>query len=184
MKKGICEINGPINEENGYKCNEPNGRFRLRCKECVRARRVKNYYKDPASRIAYTVKWKKDNQEHVNEWARKDRKLNPEKYRVWEKKYYDNNSDKINARAVTRLVNLSLDVYYQMIEDQNNKCAICGLEETRKFKKRETKLCIDHNHKTGEVRALLCHGCNTAIGKFKENIELMERAIAYLKKHS
>lgn len=45
------------------------------------------------------------------------------------------------------------------------------------------KLCVDHNHNTGNVRSLLCMSCNTGIGKFKDNIELIEAALNYLKSH-
>ena len=45
------------------------------------------------------------------------------------------------------------------------------------------KLCVDHNHATGKVRKLLCHDCNTMIGKAKEDIQILESAINYLKKH-
>ncbi len=42
---------------------------------------------------------------------------------------------------------------------------------------------VDHNHKTGKVRGLLCYNCNNGIGRFKEDIETLEKAIEYLKKH-
>lgn len=44
------------------------------------------------------------------------------------------------------------------------------------------KLCVDHCHETGEVRGLLCSKCNTAIGMFQEDINVMYRAIEYLSK--
>jgi hypothetical protein len=42
---------------------------------------------------------------------------------------------------------------------------------------------IDHCHKNRHIRALLCHNCNTGIGKFNDDINLLEKAIEYLKKH-
>ena len=41
---------------------------------------------------------------------------------------------------------------------------------------------IDHDHKTGKVRGLLCHGCNTAIGLMKDDVNILTKAIEYLKK--
>ncbi len=43
-------------------------------------------------------------------------------------------------------------------------------------------LCVDHDHNTGQVRGLLCNRCNTGLGYFKDNPELFERAISYLRK--
>lgn len=63
--------------------------------------------------------------------------------------------------------------YEQMFEAQNGVCKICSKGDSR-------KLSIDHNHTTGEVRALLCQNCNVGIGKFQEKVELLEKAIAYL----
>jgi hypothetical protein len=75
---------------------------------------------------------------------------------------------------------LSFTQYTKMLEDQDNKCAICGEEETRFLK----KLVVDHCHKTGEVRQLLCNMCNHGVGNFKDNPELMLKAIEYLKQHT
>lgn len=57
-------------------------------------------------------------------------------------------------------------------EDFNySECAICGSTE---------KLCIDHNHATGEVRGLLCNLCNFALGHFQDSTIKMRKAIEYL----
>lgn len=61
---------------------------------------------------------------------------------------------------------------------QDNKCAICKRDESE-FKKR---LCIDHNHKTGKVRALLCYYCNKfRVGR--NTIESAELILNYLLKY-
>lgn len=63
----------------------------------------------------------------------------------------------------------------QMIVEQNNKCFTCNKE----FKNsRDSHL--DHNHKTMRIRKVLCSGCNTGLGLFKENINVMQEAINYL----
>lgn len=69
---------------------------------------------------------------------------------------------------------------YGLIEDDlialkkksNGKCMICD--------KKTTKLNIDHDHSTGKVRGLLCTGCNSGLGGFRDNIRIMERALDYL----
>jgi len=70
--------------------------------------------------------------------------------------------------------NLTIDDYNKLLLQQNKVCAICG-------KKSYRNLCVDHDHKTGKIRALLCDLCNTGLGKFKDNIELLEKASIYLK---
>jgi hypothetical protein len=74
---------------------------------------------------------------------------------------------------------LSFSQYAEMRDNQNNKCAICGEEETRFLK----KLVVDHCHSSGEVRKLLCNTCNHGIGNFKDNVELLKKAIGYLENH-
>ncbi len=68
------------------------------------------------------------------------------------------------------------DQFKQMFETQQGKCAICNEEP-----KTKRGLHVDHNHETGKVRGLLCHGCNVALGSFKEDIGLLNKAIEYLR---
>jgi hypothetical protein len=75
--------------------------------------------------------------------------------------------------------------FYEMRDRQDNKCAICLRPERRKDPRhdRVCRLCIDHDHKTHKVRALLCSSCNAAIGKFEDNLEIMQRAMDYIKEY-
>ncbi len=61
----------------------------------------------------------------------------------------------------------------QMLEWQDRKCAICGIKENGK------KLHVDHDHKTGEVRMLLCGGCNNG-GGITDNPTLLRAKAEYL----
>lgn len=63
-----------------------------------------------------------------------------------------------------------------MHDKQGGKCAVC-----RKPPRPGKKLCVDHNHKTGAVRGLLCKRCNTALGFFYDEPLLMELAADYLR---
>lgn len=74
---------------------------------------------------------------------------------------------------------LSIEKYNNMLEAQNNKCAICNIDQ-RDLKR---NFDVDHCHKTGKIRGLLCHNCNVAIGLFRENTEVIQNSIEYLNLH-
>jgi hypothetical protein len=63
--------------------------------------------------------------------------------------------------------------YRQILERQGGSCAIC------------TRLCgimhVDHDHSTHKVRGILCSACNRGLGYLQDNIEILEKAIAYLR---
>lgn len=69
---------------------------------------------------------------------------------------------------------LSKEEYCSMLIKQNRKCYIC---------EKEKKLQIDHCHKTGKVRDLLCQNCNTMLGHSKESCKILLNAINYLNRH-
>lgn len=78
---------------------------------------------------------------------------------------------------------LTQEQYDAMFEAQGGVCAICK-EPERSRRVKRLNLSVDHCHKTGKIRGLLCSGCNTAIGHFYEDIEVMIRAKKYLEHHS
>jgi YesN/AraC family two-component response regulator len=85
------------------------------------------------------------------------------------------------AKVKSRLgaYGLTKETYSELFKNQNGCCAICQIafENTKHTH-------IDHCHTTNKVRALLCHGCNTAIGLFKESPEILKSAVKYLKKYN
>lgn len=81
-----------------------------------------------------------------------------------------------------KLYKIGTEEYKIILKAQNNKCAICGKEPTRKNKDGGLyRLHIDHNHLNGKVRGLLCSNCNTALGLLGEDIKILKKAIDYLK---
>lgn len=67
--------------------------------------------------------------------------------------------------------------YERLLRAQNELCAICSTADPGRGNKR---FCIDHCHKTGVVRGLLCHKCNSGLGRFEDDPKIMRRAVAYL----
>ena len=70
---------------------------------------------------------------------------------------------------------ISLKEYNVLFVKQKGVCAICGRGPGKR------SLHVDHDHKTGKVRALLCSYCNTTLGNAEKNIGFMDRLIGYLK---
>ena len=70
--------------------------------------------------------------------------------------------------------------YAALVEAQNGVCAICSREPTEK----EGKLGVDHNHKTGAVRQLLCRYCNHLVDILEDKGELVLRAYQYIARHA
>lgn len=71
---------------------------------------------------------------------------------------------------------ITIDDYNAMFEEQQGCCAICQKHQSE-FKK---SLHVDHNHKTGQIRGLLCHNCNLAIGRLQDNPVIISRALEYV----
>lgn len=65
-----------------------------------------------------------------------------------------------------------------MFDIQRGECAICGATEGGHG--RTDELLVDHDHTTGEVRGLLCHGCNGGLGHFRDNVDVLQSAMLYL----
>lgn len=75
---------------------------------------------------------------------------------------------------------ITLNDYNSMLESQNFVCAICKRPERLSFKGKTKAMCVDHCHKTGKVRGLLCDACNNGIAKFEDDVEYLKSAILYL----
>lgn len=182
--KGICRKHGELDNETGFICLDktlPSG-YRIRCKECSHRIRTDNYYKKREDNIQKTQDWKKENRARINSQVREDRKLNPEKYKTWHDKYYAKNRDEISLKRSLTERNITRDVYDTLYNAQNGLCEICKQPEKRMARdgKTITRLCIDHDHDTNDVRALLCHDCNSGLGKFMDSPELLLEAAHYL----
>jgi len=96
------------------------------------------------------------------------------------RKQYDNEWQLVYRYGITR------DEFKQMFENQKGLCAICKQPETAIDKRSGNirQLAVDHCHITKKVRGLLCTHCNHGLGKFKDNINILQTAIDYLSNFS
>lgn len=128
------------------------GHRRKKCRKCRKSKLLREFNKRKDSRDGYRNSCKKcDN---------KARKKNYNKNGRVKTNHYKN-------------YGLTLEEYL-VIREQRKKapCEICG---------KRGRMNIDHDHSTGKMRGFLCHGCNTGLGLFEDNPELLEAAIEYLK---
>jgi len=87
----------------------------------------------------------------------------------------------LTSNYLKKNYSIDYDRYYSLLEEQDHKCKICGDEGFTMKDEHKLKLVVDHDHKTGAVRGLLCHNCNRGLGLFQDNKENLQAAIAYLK---
>lgn len=139
---------------------------------------------DPESyRRAYR-KWKRQNKDKVSArlkiWTKQDRIKNPEKYTKAHRIYYEkscknNPAYKERRRKARwlRIYGLTEIEYAALLGIQSGNCKVCNFFMVEPH--------IDHCHKTGKVRGLLCQGCNIGLGAFKESTASLLKAIEYLK---
>ena len=92
------------------------------------------------------------------------------------KKYNKENPDKRKSAILKYEYGITLDQYNEMFKAQEGKCAICQRHQN----KLPRTLCVDHDHKTHKVRALLCLTCNTDVSVVENRLEEMTK---YLNKH-
>lgn len=112
---------------------------------------------------------------HTKEW----RKLNPRKTIERTMEWQQRNKDKVRVKSQAYLLkkkfNLTVEEYNLKLSQQGEVCAICKCKC-----KSGRNLAVDHNHKTGENRGLLCGNCNIALGHLQENTELLISMIKYI----
>ena len=169
-KRKRLEIQKRYRQKNREALNEKNKQYRLENKEKVEESRKRWKEANPEKEASH----------QQNRW-RKYKEKNSEKVKLSQKLWYDANKDRSRENKLKRKYDITLDDYGKMLQEQNSSCAICFVKAEDE---RNKILCVDHNHLTGEVRSLLCNGCNTAIGLLKENQEVILRAAEYLKKFS
>jgi hypothetical protein len=81
--------------------------------------------------------------------------------------------------SLMKSYSITIEEYDYILKKQDSKCAICGIHSAS-IVGRKKHLCVDHNHKTGMVRGLLCDKCNRGIGLLNDDPITIKSAIDYL----
>lgn len=160
------------------------------CKTCSKLRMNVYYYNNKDKVKANSKKWSENNPEIRNRNVKRWRENNSKRIVELARNRYKKDSELIKEsnrnRYLKRHYNLSAEEYDIILKKQNNVCLICGQVEvsTRNDGNGKRRLSVDHCHKTGKVRGLLCSNCNKALGGFKDSTTILEKAIEYLKNNS
>jgi hypothetical protein len=126
-----------------------------------------------AAKKARTALNPQANRDRVRRWQL----ANPERHRAKQRSYSETGQKQLWDRKsyLKRKYRMTLEDYERMFEAQGGVCAICGEPRPE-----ERTLHVDHDHETGVIRGLLCFRCNNALGDFREEYELFQRAADYL----
>lgn len=115
-------------------------------------------------------------------YARAYYAANRETERDRDKTRYDKNKEKMKSVHRRWKYGLSPQDYDDMVDSQLGLCAICHVQMELGGHRKDS-VCVDHNHETGVVRALLCRKCNVGLGHFNDDPELAQSAADYLAAH-
>ena len=131
------------------------------CTACKIEKPLSDYWKNPGARNGCRTQckscWYEKREQH--------RKKNPDKH--------------LDYSLRTRF-GITLDEYKSKLIQQRGVCAICGQPETATQRGKIKLLSVDHNHKTNQIRGLLCDKCNHLLGDCVEDVAVLDSAIRYL----
>ncbi len=149
--------------------------------------------------VDYKQRWRQKNRERYNAKEAKRlkekyhtdpefRKKKLEAVKAWrlanpEKKKAQNRSPKQKVRDRKRTLKqygLTHEAYDELLKAQSGVCAICKRVERNHYKGKPRSLHVDHDHKSGKRRGLLCSACNPVLGLAGDDAEILRRAADYL----
>jgi hypothetical protein len=141
------------------------------CKHCDKTKTVDNFY-PRKDRKLYSA-WCKHCTVKQNSLYR-----DKDKQKIYKAKYYKTNKVGRKLKADLKKYGLTLEAYGDMLKQQHDCCAMC--QESAPVNKR---LSVDHCHRTGKVRGLLCSNCNFILGLAKDSVSVLRNAVSYLEKY-
>jgi len=148
------------------------------CNKCGESKNQSEFYPRtdrPSSRKVCKECYRKASKKYKLANAEECSRKHKEYMKHWNANRTESQRNKMADNRLKKQYGISLNEYNLMKSAQGNKCAICGNIP------KET-LQVDHCHKTGFVRGLLCRGCNSGIGGLRDDIKILRSAIKYLEK--
>lgn len=151
------------------------------CSKCKQKKRISDFPQNKKYTDGLYCWCKVCTRKYRTKYARKWRKENPDKVEAAElrRRQQPGYKEKNRKHKLKYTYDLTLEEYNKMFQEQQGRCAICGKHQTEL----RSNLHIDHCHKTGKVRKLLCNNCNSFVGWLEKYIDndLLENCLKYLK---
>jgi len=147
------------------------------CKKCQMIKSLDEFYISSKSKKVGKLHPRSycrpcDNERHRNYVEKNKEKINSAR-----RKKYHLNTGPVREQGYRRKYKIDIKEYDILFENQKGCCAICGLHQSM-F---ERRFDIDHNHETMKIRGLLCIRCNRGIGLMQDSVEILMKAVNYLK---
>lgn len=151
-----------------------------KCRKCGHLKPVTSFHKNGYRRKDGTSATRNDckacNKKAHDKYVEKNREdLNS----YMRDRYSQEEKIRIRAYGLKRMYGLSLDAYEELLIKQKYKCAVCEIDQ----KSYKRPFDVDHDHSTGIIRGLCCMRCNRAMGLFKDDPKITQRATNYLMKN-
>lgn len=162
LEKPASEFRKSATGKDGLRCD---------CKGCEASRNSKFREANPD----YGTNWQRENPEKVAQYHKRAHVKDPGARRRAQQKWKLQNPGHVRNQQFLREYGITAAQVDAMKAEQNHCCALCG--------KPAKKLCVDHDHQTKRVRAMLCCKCNWAIGLLDESPDRMLLAAIYIEKH-
>ena len=157
-----CHVVKPVSEFHGKgKTAKGIKKYQSYCRPCANKRRRVREKNDPLFNDKRKKYMKKANDKRTPEQRKKEPSYSS---------YF---------KDIKKIYGLTKEEYQALLTLQNNSCAICQVNFTKRGTKRKPH--IDHDHVTGRIRGVLCGPCNMGIGQLKDSIDIIESALKYLK---
>ena len=131
------------------------------CTQCNKEKVFKKFGKNPRCKFGVNSQCKECLKIKRRKYVKSNREVTTKAHREW---------------CIKNTYGLTLGEFDQMFEAQGGVCRVCS-----KINLDGRRLYIDHDHKTGKVRGLLCHKCNSLLGFTDDNIDYLLKVIDYLK---
>lgn len=148
------------------------------CSKCMQTKSFEDFHKHGHAKCGYRPWCRRCHNDagYLNRKTKlaKYRALNSEQKRA-ERKLYPDRQKNIDLK---KNYGISLEQYNEMFSAQGGCCAIYDKHQALLKK----SLHVDHDHGSGEIRGLLCNGCNFGIGQFKDDPDILNRAVSYLRR--
>jgi hypothetical protein len=173
-KEHICKMQKEWCSKNKEKIKKDAHDNYLKNKEQHNTQERSYYEKNKEKVKARVRKYYSENKEEIkNKQNEKRRKDHPPKEKI-----IQSEKEVRRNQILKRNFGITLSDYNQMRFEQDNCCFICGRHEDE-FPLHQ--LFVDHDHITGKIRKLLCNNCNSILGHARDDVNVLYKAVAYLK---